>query len=51
MGGPIDMEPKGCESIGCYYPIMWPWAMTLTLDFEGQILKKKLFHRNKDMNP
>ena len=18
MGGPIDMEPKGCESIGCY---------------------------------
>ena len=27
-------------------PTIWPWAMTLTLDFEGQILKK-LHHRNK----
>ena len=25
---------------------MWPWAMTLTLDFEGQILKT-LYNRNK----
>ena len=25
---------------------MWPWAMTLILDFEGQIFEK-LYHRNK----
>ena len=34
-GGPIDMERKGCEFIGCYTHIV-----TLTLDFNGQILKK-----------
>ena len=45
MGGPINIEWKGYESIGCYNT-MWPWAMTLTFDFEGQILKK-LYHRNK----
>ena len=27
-------------------PTVWPWTMTLTLYFEGQILKK-LYHRNK----
>ena len=40
--GPIDVERKGCESIWDIGPIMWPWTftsiMTLTLDFEGQIL-------------
>ena len=46
MGGPIDMERKGCESIGCYFHfvtfnfITWTSTMTLTLDFQGQILKK-----------
>ena len=43
MGGPIDMERKGCESIGCYTHIV-----TLNCDpiydldpwFQGQILKK-----------
>ena len=43
MGGPINMERKGCESIGCY-PTLWLWtvtsSMTLTLEFQGQILKK-----------
>ena len=38
--GLIDMEPKGCESIGCWtqvvlYTLTSP--MTLTLDFQGQI--------------
>ena len=41
MGGPIDMELKGCESIGCYTHIMnLTSPMILTLDFQGQILKK-----------
>ena len=41
-GGQINMERKGYESIGCYtVPSMWPWAMTLTLDFEGQISKRE----------
>ena len=43
MGGPIDMERKGCESIGCYTHIvifeLWPHLLTLTLDFQGQVLK------------
>ena len=43
MGGPIDMEQKGCESIDAR-PTLWLWTvtspMTLTLDFHGQILKK-----------
>ena len=44
MGGPINMEWKGYESIGCYsYHVTL--AMTLTLDFEGQI--SKIYHRNK----
>ena len=43
MGGTIDMERKGCESIGCYTTL---WLSTLTstmtfiLDFQSQILKK-----------
>ena len=43
MEGPIDMERKGCESIGCYTHFVtstFPSPMTLTLDFQGQILKK-----------
>ena len=43
MGWPIDMERKGCESIGCYTHFVtfnFPSPMTLTLDFQGQILKK-----------
>ena len=42
MGCPIDMEQKGCESIGCQ-TVTSP--MTLTLDFQGQILKM-LYLRN-----
>ena len=46
MGGPIDMEPKGCESIGCY-----SYYVTLSYDFDlgfwRSNLKKKLYHRNK----
>ena len=48
MGGPIDMERKACESIGCYTHFVTfnvPLPMTLTLDFQGQILKK-LYLRN-----
>ena len=43
MEGLIDMEGKGCESIGCYTHFVtstFPSPMTLTLDFQGQILKK-----------
>ena len=42
IGGPIDMERKGCESIGCYTHCDWTFTspMALTLDFQGQILKK-----------
>ena len=43
MEGPIDMERKGCESIGYYTHFVTlniPSPMTLTLDFQGQILKK-----------
>ena len=43
MGWPIDMEWKGCESIGCYTHFVISTltsTMTLTLDFQGQILKK-----------
>ena len=32
MGGSINMEQKGCESMGC-----WPNYVILTLDFQGQI--------------
>ena len=43
MGGPIDMERKGCELIGCYTHIVIlncdPHLLTLTLDFQGQVLK------------
>ena len=46
MGGPIDMEPKGCESIGCY-----SYYVTLSYDFDLRFwrsnFKKKLYHRNK----
>ena len=46
MGGPIDMERKGCESIGCYtHFVTFTSTMTLTLDFQGQILKKS-YRRN-----
>ena len=43
MGCPIDMEPKECQSIGCYTHFVtfnFTSTMTLTLDFQGQILKK-----------
>ena len=46
MGGPIDMEQKGFESIGCCTHIVtlnyesMTSSMTLTLEFQGQILKK-----------
>ena len=33
IGGPINMERKGV------IPTFWPWAMTMTLDFHGKILK------------
>ena len=32
MGGPIDMEQKGCESIGCYTHIV-----TMTSLVQNQI--------------
>ena len=35
----IDMKRKECESKGCG-PTMWPWAMTLTLYFQDQLLKQ-----------
>ena len=43
MEGPFDMEWKGCESIGCYthfFISTLTSTITLTLDFQGQILKK-----------
>ena len=43
MDGPIDMEQKGCESIGCYTHLVTfnvPLTHDLTLDFQGQTLKK-----------
>ena len=43
MGWPINMERKGCESIGCntHFVISTLTSpMTLTLDFQGQTLKK-----------
>ena len=46
MDGLIDMERKGCESIGCYtHFVTFNIPLTLTLDFRGQILKK-LYLRN-----
>ena len=37
MGGPIDMERKGCEFIWCYTHIVtlnpWPWRLILTVKF------------------
>ena len=41
MGGPIDMERKGCESIGCYIHIVilncdltaWPWPLIFKVKF------------------
>ena len=44
MGGPLDMEQKGYESIGCY-----TYFMTLTLDFQGQTLEI-LYLRNGKAN-
>ena len=44
MEGLIDMEWKACESIGCYTHFVTfsvPSPMTLTLDFQGKILKKQ----------
>ena len=42
MGWPMDMKQKGCESIDCG-PMLWfstfTSPITLTLDFQGQILK------------
>ena len=59
MEWPIDMERKRCESIGCWTHvviIMFTSSMTLTLDFQGQILKKSYlkngmadWHRIKGM--
>ena len=46
MGGTIDMERKGCESIGCYTHFVTPnFDFKLDLGFQGQILKK-LYLRN-----
>ena len=42
MGGPINMEWKGYESIGCYTYYV---TFSYDLNFEGQI-SKKLYHRN-----
>ena len=41
-GGSIYMGQKGCESIRCltHYLTKGPWALTLKLKFQGQILKK-----------
>ena len=49
-GGPINMEQKGCESIGCY-----TYSVTLNYDFDLDFWRsnfKKLYHRNKrvDLN-
>ena len=56
MGGSIHMEWKGSDSLGCWNHYMWPWAMTLILNFQGQILKKLYpcsgvvdWHRTKGM--
>ena len=32
MGGPIDMERKGCESIGCYHIVTLNCDLTIDLD-------------------
>ena len=38
MGGPIDMERKECESIGCWTNYVTV-PMTLDLDFQDWIFK------------
>ena len=44
MGGPIDTEWKGCESIGCYtHFVTFNFDFNLDLGFQGQILKKSYF--------
>ena len=43
MGGPIGMERKRCELIGCYIYLVTfnsTSTMSLTLEFRGQLLKK-----------
>ena len=45
MVGSINTT-KGKEINRMVDPNIWPLAMTLTLDFQGQILKKKLYIRN-----
>ena len=48
MGGPINMERKGYESIGCY-----TYYVTLNYDFDLEFWRsnfKKLYHRNKRMD-
>ena len=47
-GGPINMEQKECESIGCY-----TYYVTLNYDFDLEFWRsnfKKLYHRNKRMD-
>ena len=41
MGGPTDMEPKGCESIGCKTHIVtFDFDLTHDLElFQGQLFK------------
>ena len=49
MGWPIDMEQKGCESIGCYtYFVTFNFDFNRDLDlgFSRSDLKKKLYLRN-----
>ena len=48
MGGLIDMERKGYESIGCY-PYFVTLSYDLDLDFQGQTLKM-LYLRNGRAN-
>ena len=40
MEGPIDMERKRSQSIGCYtHFVTFNVPLTLTLDIQGQIFK------------
>ena len=40
-GGPIDTGRRDVSRYKGVGPIMWPWAMPLTLDFQCRVLKKK----------
>ena len=48
MGWPIDMGWKWCESLECWTHVMtFNLPLTLTLDLQGQILKKSYLRNGK----